>query len=282
MMAKFTKTRISFKKWLFQDMPKAATSEGWNEWEAKSKKQKFRWFLASTVPDWYRSVFSYPVSRFNDKIRARFVTKTWRIDVSTLSKTEYHISSTIIEHGLFHILTDFILDEKAWLQYISTVDEPETWYWTLFGRYIRKWRWNKFTIADKREMAMLHLEWEIGLADPSSPNYHNRNSEGDYDIYGPKYKSTQSFSAAEQKALFIWWNDIRPARVDPYDIEGVGGYSWTRYCNEYGSTWGNKTPEETIISDSALEAANKAEAEYENEDTAMLLRLIKIRGSLWT
>jgi hypothetical protein len=44
----------------------------------------------------------------------------------------------------------------------------------------------------------------------------------------------------------------------------------------------DKTPELKKQSDKALKLLQKIEKDYEKEDTAMLIRLVKVRDSLWT
>jgi hypothetical protein len=44
----------------------------------------------------------------------------------------------------------------------------------------------------------------------------------------------------------------------------------------------NETKEIRKMADQTLKKLRKIEAAYEKEDEAMMIRLIKIRGSLWT
>jgi hypothetical protein len=63
---------------------------------------------------------------------------------------------------------------------------------------------------------------------------------------------------------------------------------WTAYCemrrdNGYDFLdFEDKTPEEAEMSKTALEKSQAMEDAYEKEDTEMMIRLIKIRDSLWT
>lgn len=60
----------------------------------------------------------------------------------------------------------------------------------------------------------------------------------------------QAFCAQEILVLYQWWKNERPNRPDPYEQKSVDAY--------------------------------KLEQKYDNEDTEMLIRLIKIRQGLWT
>jgi hypothetical protein len=44
----------------------------------------------------------------------------------------------------------------------------------------------------------------------------------------------------------------------------------------------DKTPELKKMSNKAMKALHKMEADYEKEDEAMMIRLIKVRNALWT
>jgi hypothetical protein len=72
---------------------------------------------------------------------------------------------------------------------------------------------------------------------------------------------------------YNWWTNIRPNRPDPMDVSG-----WSDYCD--------KNPEGVSFSNDDTKEMNaildKMEREYYEEDTQMLIQLIKYRTSLWT
>lgn len=265
---------VKWKKWFYQDMPEAETSLGWHEWKVKAKKNKMRWFLADTFPTWVSSTFIWPVQRKRDELRMRFVKKTWRIDIPTLDKYDYHENDSVMLHGMFHLLTEFVEGEKAWMQHISNSwkDEDDD-----FMDNVKKARKNKvkWKDANKRELAFKHLDWEIGLGEEGGLN--------------------QSSTAKEVKELYIWWKDIRPNRPDPMDVKGDKGISWTEYCaidkpryddegNEldFLARHEFENEEEKEIGNSASKAMYDAEEQYDKEDEEMLIRLVKIRKGMWT
>ena len=64
---------------------------------------------------------------------------------------------------------------------------------------------------------------------------------------------------------------------------------WTAYCEAARLANGgklsfsnDKTPELRKMSDKAHKLLRKIEADYEKEDEAMMIRLIKVRHGLWT
>jgi hypothetical protein len=94
----------------------------------------------------------------------------------------------------------------------------------------------------------------------------------------------QAERAREIKELYTWWTVTYRARPDAYDASG-----WTEYCeasriaNGGKLRWdSDKTPELEKMSDKAHKLLQKIEKDYEKEDTAMMIRLIKARDSLWT
>jgi hypothetical protein len=107
----------------------------------------------------------------------------------------------------------------------------------------------------------------------------------DEDKKGEAKPTGQAISAKEIKELYLWWTTTYPNRPDPYDASG-----WTEYCeasrvaNGGKLSWSGsgKSPELKKQSDKSLKLLQKIEAAYEKEDEEMLIRLIRIRQSLWT
>ena len=92
-------------------------------------------------------------------------------------------------------------------------------------------------------------------------------------------------AAKEIKELYIWWTVTYPNRPDPYDASG-----WTEYCEASRLANGGKlsfgghkdNAELKKMSDKSHKLLQKIEKDYAKEDEQMLIRLIKIRDSLWT
>jgi hypothetical protein len=97
----------------------------------------------------------------------------------------------------------------------------------------------------------------------------------------PTYQAT---SAKEIIELYTWWTVTYRNRPDPYEASG-----WTAVCEASRianggrlSFSGDKDPVLKKASDKAHKLLQKIEADYAKEDEAMMIRLIKIRESLWT
>jgi hypothetical protein len=104
----------------------------------------------------------------------------------------------------------------------------------------------------------------------------------DHPDYGKP--TLQAVRAKEIKDLYIWWTQTYRNRPDPYDASG-----WTAICEAQRIANGGKlsfsTPKDPAIrkaQDKAHKLLQKIEAAYEKEDEQMMIRLIKIRDSLWT
>jgi hypothetical protein len=94
----------------------------------------------------------------------------------------------------------------------------------------------------------------------------------------------QAKAAKEIIELYTWWTVTYRARPDPYEASG-----WTAVCEAQREANGGKlsfsSPKDPVLkkaSDKAHKLLQKIEAAYEAEDEAMMIRLIKIRQSLWT
>ncbi len=89
----------------------------------------------------------------------------------------------------------------------------------------------------------------------------------------PNLEDHHRKDAKEMFDLYFWWHHARPSREDPYDFECVNRPSGIDFFRDR-----EKYPEY----EKALDRAGKLDDAYEKEDTDMLIRLIKIRGGLWT
>jgi len=241
--------KITLTRWLFQDMPESATWDGWEDWKDKARKNKVRWFLADTIPFWFRTTFIHPVSAAKYWIRYRVFDK-YHI-IKTGLKPDHYDMDTRLLHGMFNMLVDFVEVEKAWMNVVFTNRRP----WTAWGR-TRWWR--------SRKEGLNYLDWEISLSKPHLPE-DERNER-------------QAKEAQEIKDLYIWWKDIRPNRLDPSDTSG-----WSNVCSRWNVMSDKDESEEKRKEiDTALKKLTELEEQYEKEDTEMMKRLIDVRKALWT
>lgn len=238
------------------EKPFAETTEGWCRWKSENVG-KFGYWVTETLLDSIQDVYLFiPDVYYNVRyfIYNRFIDKTHYINTK-LKKGNYHGFDTRLLHGLFEMLVDFVEVEKASRQFTSEyISEGKEAYD------------KKDHSTPSREAGLKYLDWEIGL------------SEEDGGI-------GQADAAAEIKELYLWWKDVRPNRTDPMDESG-----WSEHCEAerlagrglFGCSTEEKSDEDEERINNILKLMNKLSMEQEQEDTDMLIRLVKIRKACWT
>jgi hypothetical protein len=168
---------------------------------------------------------------------------------------------------------DFVEIEQAW-HHVLWDDAAKSKFQPPWWR--KSWlRWRGWRCA---AAGIEYLNWASSLKIDESMGVN----PGDNHYGAPTY---QAKAAKEILALYAWWTVTYRNRPDPYDASG-----WTAYCeasraaNNGQLSWdGNKDSAELRkMCNRALRALSQIEAQYEKEDEQMMIRLIKIRQSLWT
>ena len=139
--------------------------------------------------------------------------------------------------------------------------------------YRKGWlRWRTWRSA---EAGMEYLRWAETLTNEEFLE------EGEKHKAEPTY---QAKAAKEIIELYTWWTVTYRNRPDPYEASG-----WTAACEAQREANGGKlsfsSPKDPVLkkaSDKAHKLLQKIEADYTKEDEVMMIRLIKIRESLWT
>jgi hypothetical protein len=258
---------------------KYGTSEEWADWEARAKAAyPVRWWLAEEGLDYLQDFVTWPVRKIYDAkyyINNRWVTRTHSLTAHPrdIKPGEWRDVGNRFLPCLFNELVDFVEVETAWSHIAWGDKEARAKYNPPF--YASGWwRWRTWRCP---QAGLDHLDWAMSLTmgsdwgvDETDPNYGKPTS--------------QALSAKEIKELYTWWTVTYRNRPDPYEASG-----WSAYCEASRlanggklSIGGDKTPELKKQSDKAHKLLQKIEAAYEKEDEAMMIRLIKIRNSLWT
>ena len=270
-------TCSKFADWL-RGTPKlkCGTSEEWDAWYANSAKaHPIRYWIAEEGLDHIQKFVYYIPDRLND-IRY-YINNRWVSCSHALTAHPRDIQpgnwSDVGNRFLpcmFNELVDFVEIEQAWHHCIWS-DESRTKFEVPWWR--KGWlRWRTWRSA---EAGLEYLRWAETLTNEEFLDDDKKH------LAEPTY---QANSAKEIIELYTWWTETYRNRPDPYDASG-----WTEYCeisraaNGGKLSWsGDKSPELKAMSDAAHEKLREIEAAYEAEDEAMMIRLIKIRGSLWT
>ena len=168
--------------------------------------------------------------------------------VKTDLKPGYYDIDTRILHSNFTLLVDFVEIEKASLQYFFASYEE--------AKNNSRVSFNKLTKEQKKELGLQYLNWEI---------------ENDEEFF-PKQ---QKVSAKEIKNLYLWWTEVRPSRIDPYD-------KYEEELDELSGSLNNMPEKNKKKLINLYKKIAKLEDQYEKEDDAMLIRLMNVRRNLWT
>lgn len=272
-------TCSTFADWLRGTAkPGAATGKEWNEWRTKAKEaHPIRYWIADDGLGHLQDFVTWPSRKLND-IRY-YLTNRYGSRTNSLTAHPRDIApgswSDVGNRFLpcmFNELVDFIEIEKAWMQCCWGQKENQHKYNMPWWR--NHW-WARLGQTWRCPQAGLdNLDWEASL----------KFDDEWMDRADPKFgkPTPQALGAIEIKALYIWWTVDRPKRPDPYEASG-----WSALCakrREGDKSWfpEDKTPKDRAESRKSLNKLQKIEAAYEKEDEQMMIRLIKIRNSLWT
>jgi hypothetical protein len=253
---------------------KCGTSEEWDAWYAQAAKaHPIRYWIAEEGLDHLQKFVYYIPDRLND-IRY-YINNRWVSHSHALTAHPRDIQpgnwSDVGNRFLpcmFNELVDFVEIEQAWHHCLWS-DEAKTEF------EVPWWRkgWLRWRTWRSPAAGMEYLKWASTLT--------NKDFIEEGEKEEPTYQAT---SAKEIIELYTWWTVTYRNRPDAYDASG-----WSEYCeasriaNGGKLSWsGDKSPELKAMSDASHKKLQEIEAAYEAEDEAMMIRLIKIRGSLWT
>lgn len=208
------------KKKLNINYMKFGTSEDFDSYESWLKEKHPYVYRLELIMDKFQNLFCFipeKTRKIKSYITNRFITKTHYLNTK-LEKGQWFDFDTRVFYGLMNEFQSYVENEVAEMNKILS-DKP-------LLKERKDWT--------KRDWALNYFDWEI-----------NETSEH------------QSEAAKIKKEIYLWWLDVYPKRVDPYDL------SSERDIESYHKTW-NEIERQTA------------------EDTEMLIKLIKVRGSCWT
>ena len=254
----------------------AGTSEEWDEWRTTAQmRHNFRYWVAEEALDAVQNFVNYPMDKLNDiryYINNRWISKSHALtaDPRDIRPGSWSDVGNRFLPCMFNELVDFVEIEQAW-HHCMWSDDAKTkfdvpWYRSGWLRW-RTWRCP--------EAGMEYLKWASTLTNEEFLD-DDKKSEA-----VPTYQAT---AAKEIIALYTWWTETYRNRPDPYEASG-----WTAVCEASRAANGGRlhfgTEKDPVLkkdSDKAHKLLQKIEKAYEAEDEAMMIRLIKIRQSLWT
>jgi hypothetical protein len=256
--------------------PGSATMEGWDEWREQAQASKpIRYWMAEEGLDHIQNFIWWPVDQLYSikyYINNRWISCTHALTAHPrdIRPGTWHDVGQRMMPCLFNELVDFVEIEQAghhvaWDQDARKRYSPPWW--------ARGWfRWRTWRCP---EAGLDYLNWSASL------KFDDEWVAAD----DPKYNSStpQAVAAQEIIDLYTWWTQVYRNRPDPYEASG-----WTAACeaereaNGGTMNWGKRSAAFKSKSDQAHELLCKIEAQYDQEDDDMLIRLIRVRRALWT
>ena len=260
---------------------KMGTSEEWHEWETRAKRDyPVRWWIAEEGLGHIQDFVTWPVRKIYDVkyyINNRYVTRTHALTAHPrdIKPGDWCDVGNRFLPCLFNELVEFVEVESAWSHIAWGNAEDRAKYDPPFWAS-GWWRWRTWRSP---QAGLDHLDWAMTLT---------MDTDWGVEATDPNYgKPTgQAERAKEIKELYTWWTVTYPNRPDPHEASG-----WSDYCDALRKEAGDenrwigmqsKNPETEKMGTTALELLRKIEQDYEEEDEEMMIRLIKIRDSLWT
>jgi len=265
-----SKFAVFLRKITGASKPGSATSQGWMEWDDEYKKKwPITYWVTENALDTIQDFLYWPLDYYHDLrryIRNRYIIKSHILSTDLKPGTFYETDEVMLQ-GLFNALTNFVEIECASMQqrYYNYSNAP-FWY---------RYEWLRWGVRRSRELGIQYLESEMGVIEQDGEEEINPDD-------ARVRKATEIYS------LYIWWKDIRPTRRDAYEITG-----YHELCERQAAQAGNNFSVRALLDavicgedrDQRIEKMNESirleELQYE-EDTAMMVRLVKIRQGLWT
>jgi hypothetical protein len=251
------------------------TSKEWRLWEKEAKeKHPIRFWLADEGLRYLENFFYYIPDKLHDikyYINNRWVTRTHSLTAhpNDIAYGSWCDLGNRFLPCLFNELVEFVEVELAWWQIAWANKDVRKKYKAPFWAY--GWfRWRTWRCP---EAGLDNLAWQKTC---DNTDY----TQEDDPRYGEL--TQQAYNAMEIEALYRWWKEERPKRPEPMEVSG-----WSAYCD---SKWKKgesffddfENDDEKIDTTSMHNIMNELEDKYEKEDEEMMIRLIKIRGALWT
>ena len=266
----------SFADWL-RGTPKlkAGTGKEWSQWRRAAKDtHPVRFWIAEEGLDYAQNFVNWPMDRFHDiryYINNRWVSHTHRLTAhpKDIKPGSWCDVGNRFLPCLFNELVDFVEIEQAWHHCLWSDEERKKYRVPWWRKSFLRWRTWRCP-----EAGLEYLRWASTLTNEEFLD------EDEKHLAEPTH---QAKAAKEIIELYTWWKEVYPNRPDVHDASG-----WTAYCDMRRAKgydffdMEDKTSQEAKQCREALDKSQELELQYEQEDEAMMIRLIKIRQSLWT
>jgi len=270
-------TCSKFADWLRgTPSPGALTSRGWREWRQKAQQaHPVRYWLADDGLDYLQTAVFYIPDKLHSLkyyINNRWVTRTHALTAhpGDIARGEWRDVGNRFLPCLFNELRDFVEVELAWWHIAWSDSAEKAKYAAPF--WATGWfRWRTWRCP---QAGLDCLAWQMKLTNEEFLDEDKKH------LAEPTY---QAKAAQEILALYKWWTEVYPNRPDPHDAGG-----WSAYCEQRRASgadlldFEDRSEAELEQSRLSLDATQAIEDKYKKEDEEQMIRLIRIRESLWT
>jgi len=253
-MNKITRLVKKFKHWMAYSPPGALSARGWRLFNREYKKNApIRYLLNKTIK---RKIINRIVNNIaHVKYWIIYRTTERSHVVKTELKPDYIELSKRMLYASFFLLKEHVEIDSAWHNHCVSGNL------TFCEKYMPFY--NILTKFKNPELGVAYFEWAATLDNPALPP-HEQSPD-------------QARSAREVLALYTWWTLLRPAREEATRTT----YSYQGFeLGSLDSSFDVNAPDYVSYM-AAMDKINDMEEIWEQEDTDMLIRLIKIRKSLW-
>jgi hypothetical protein len=257
---------------------KMGTSEQWDEWTTTAQmKHNFRYWLAEEGLDILQKIVYWPTDTLYSikyYINNRWITRSHALTAhpKDIKPGNWCDVGNRFLPCLFNELQDFVEVELAWWHLAWSPEERAKYnmpWWAVGWWRVRTWRCP--------QAGLDNLEWQRNLRHTVDDGW----KADDPNIGKP---TPQAIKAQEILDLYTWWTTTYRNRPDPYEVSG-----WSAACEAHREANGGKlsfsSPKDPVLKkaqNKAHKLLQKIESDYEKEDEAMMIRLIKVRHGLWT
>lgn len=252
--------------------PKYATSGEWTKWRKDARREyKFRYWLTETALDKLQQIVMLPQDICYG-IKSYFIYRWIRPSHAMIAHKSHINRGSYQEIGgkilpcLFNELVDYVEIDLArklidWGDAEDAGKYPMPWY-----KFRHQWRCP--------EAGLDHIDWESSLMQDA----HYGPDDGN-PLFGTP--TQQALIAITVKELYDWWKEVYPNRPTAIDASG-----WSALCaasretdkdDLFGEMHCDPAERKRI-----LDLTSEIDDAYNREDDVMLIKLIKIRQSLWT
>ena len=238
--------------------PYSASGAEWDTWHKNAKKaHPFRYWLVETFLDDLQTILLWPYNTLYDTkvyIQNRFIDKTHALTIhkKNMKRGKYSDLDRRMFYALFDALVDYVEVELANIE-LSIYDED--------FKKLPWWKRTKWSFSENRypEMGIRKLKYDI-------ESYPDEDQ-------GQKSKNVLD--------LYIWYTVIRKNRIKADEASGMDIYHADRKARNLKFLEQDPNPNNYHVS-GIRQMSSMIEHQYYDEDTQMMVELVKIRGYLWT